>query len=335
MSRKNVEDGFPIIGVGHHLPDNFITNESLCENLDVTPEWIEHKTGIKRRYVAAKGDSVSEYCLSASIKAMAKAGISASDIDLIIVCTFAGDYVFPPVSAKLHHDLGVSGAQIMDISVNCTGVVTGLTCATDRMSNDPSIKNSLVVGAEFCTRFIDETDPNTAIFLSDGAGAIIVGRGECSEGILGSAFYTDSSNYESVRLRGGGARFPMNGADYSPDIYRMEMNGLATWKQAITHLPPVMRKACENAGVKISEVDFFIFHQANLRMIEYIMRKSRVSESKTYTNVADVGNSGAASLPIALSEACEKNLIKNGDVVLLAAVGAGFNFGASVWQWQS
>lgn len=334
MSNFEKSDGFPIIGVGHRLPAVSVDNKTLCKGLDVTPEWIEQKTGIKRRYVASEEDTLSGYALEASQRAMSMAGVNPDDIDLIIVCTFSGDYIFPPLSAKLHRDLGVSGGQILDIQVNCTGVVTGLTCATDRMGNDPEIRNALVVGAEFCTRFISGTDPNTAIFLSDGAGALVVGRRSESVGIMGTAFFTDSSNYEAVRLRGGGASFPMNGSKYPPEVCQMEMNGLATWKQAITHLPPTMRKACQLAGVEIGDVDFFLFHQANLRMIEYIMRKMRVSQDKTYTNVADIGNSGAASLPIAISESVEKGLVKKDDIVLIAGVGAGFNFGASVWRWE-
>ena len=331
MSEKS--NGFPILGAGHHLPSSYVTNDALCEKMDVTPEWIEHKTGIKGRYIAGDQETVADYCLVASKRAIENAGIDANEIDLIIVCTFAGDYIFPPLSAKVHNDLGLTGGQILDLSVNCTGVVTGLTVATDRMSKDYSIRYALVIGAEFCTRFIDKTDSSTAVYLSDGAGAVIIGRDKSDFGIQGSAFFTDSSNYEAVRLRGGGASFPMNGSAYSPEVYRMEMNGLATWKQAITHLPSTMRRACDVAGLEIASIDFFVFHQANLRLIEYIMKKMKVDSHKTYTNVADVGNTGAASLPIALSEAIEKKLIKKGDKVMLAAVGAGFNFGASVWQW--
>ncbi len=202
------------------------------------------------------------------------------------------------------------------------------------MKNDSSVRNALVIGVDLCSRYIDRTDVNTAIYLSDGAGAAVLCRTDTDKGIKASAFHTDSSNYEAVRMRGGGSSFPMHGRTFDPAIDLMEMNGIATWKQAITHLPKVVRKACEKSGVEIEAVDFLIFHQANLKLIEYIVRKMGFDMSKTYTNVQEIGNTGSASLAIAMSEAVEKSLLKNGDLVVLAAVGAGFNFGASIWRWH-
>jgi 3-oxoacyl-[acyl-carrier-protein] synthase-3 len=202
------------------------------------------------------------------------------------------------------------------------------------MKVDPSVRHALVVGVEFMTRYIDRTDVNTAIYLSDGAGAAVLSRVEPNLGIQASAFHTDSSNFEAVRMRGGGSSFQRHGKAFDPAIDYMEMNGIATWKQAITHLPKVIRKACEKSNLALASVDFLLFHQANLRMIEYIVKKMGFDMSKTYTNVQLVGNSGAASLAIVLSEAVSKGCLKNGDVLVLAAVGAGFNFGASVWRWH-
>ena len=162
---------------------------------------------------------------------------------------------------------------------------------------------------------------------------MVLGRSQAEYGILASAFFTDSSNYESVRLRGGGSSFPANGRAHDHAIDSMEMNGIATWKQAITHLPTVIRRACEKAGVSTKEIDFFVFHQANLRLIEYIVRKMGVGPERTYTNVQDIGNTGSASIAIALSEAVQKGHVKPDSLLVLAAVGAGFNFGASVWRW--
>lgn len=328
------EDGITISGVGHHLPESFEDNATLCRNLDVTPEWIIEKTGIQRRYIAAPGDSASGYSLAAAKRAIAMAGVPNSEIDLIIVCTFSGDYVFPPVSAKVQLELGATDAQIFDLQANCTGFVTGLTAASDRMRVDPSVRNALVIGVELCTRYIDRKDVNTAIYLSDGAGAAVLSRSMREHGIRASAFHTDSSNYEAVRMRGGGSSHSLIGRGYDPEIDHMEMNGIATWKQAITHMPKVIRNACEKSGVEPAEVDFLLFHQANYNLIEYIVRKMRFDMAKTYTNVREIGNTGAASLAIAMSEAVEKKLVKNGDTVLLAAVGAGFNFGANVWNWH-
>lgn len=326
--------GVTIIGVGHCLPENFEDNETLCQNLAVTPEWIIEKTGIKRRGIAAPTDSASEYATRAVSQAIVQAGISAEQVDLIIACTFSADYLFPPLSAKVQRDLKAPHAQIFDLQANCSGFVTGLTVASDRMKLDESVRYAVVVGVEFCSRFINRNDVNTAIYLSDGAGAAVLGRCDASKGILASAFFTDSSNFEAVRLRGGGSSFPANGRAFDPAVDLMEMNGLATWKQAITHLPPTVRRACSKAGIDPKALDFLVFHQANFKLIEYIMKKMGFDSSKTYTNVQEIGNSGAASLPIALSEAVARGCIKPGDLVALAAVGAGFNFAASVWRWD-
>ncbi|MDP1028806.1 ketoacyl-ACP synthase III [Sphingomonas sp. KR1UV-12] len=326
--------GICISGVGHHLPAKSEDNETLCQNLDVTPDWIVAKTGIQRRFIAAPEDSASGYAIAAAQRALTCAGVSASEIDLIIVCTFSGDYIFPPVSAKVQLELGATDAQIFDLQANCTGFVTGLTTASDRMRVDPTVRNALVIGVELCSRYIDRTDVNTAIYLSDGAGAAVLSHTKLDFGIKASAFHTDASNFEAVRMRGGGSSHGMIGRTYDPTIDHMEMNGIATWKQAITHMPKVIRRACEKSGVALQDIDFMVFHQANYNLIDYIVKKMRLDMSKTYTNVREIGNTGAASLAIALSEAVEKRLLHNGDTVLLAAVGAGFNFGASVWTWH-
>ena len=327
-------DGIVIAGVGHQLPETVEDNETLCRKLDVTPDWIVEKTGIQQRYIAGPEDSASSLSIAAARKALAMAGVAADHIDLIIVCTFSGDYIFPPVSAKVQHELGATHAQIFDVQANCTGFVTGLTVASDRMRVDTAVRHALVIGVELNSRYVDRSDVNSAIYLSDGAGAAVLSRVPGEVGIIASAFHTDGSNYEAVRMRGGGSSHGRHGRDFDKTIDYMEMNGIATWKQAITNVPKAIKRACEKSGVEVADIDFFLFHQANYNMIEYIVRKMRSDMSKTHTNVREVGNTGAASPAIAMSEAVDRELIKNGDLVVLAAVGAGFNFGASVWRWH-
>lgn len=329
-----IDCGVAIAGVGHHLPDLIEDNETLCANLDVTPDWIIEKTGIKRRYLARPEDSASDYAAKAAQNALDMAGIPAEEVDLIVVCTFSGDYIFPPVSAKVQMLLKAPHAQIFDVQANCAGFVTGLTTASDRMLVDPTVRNALVIGVELNSRYIDRADVNSAIYMSDGAGAAVLTRTEVGKGIMASAFHTDSSNFEAVRMRGGGSSFTSKDRGWDPSVDNMEMNGIATWKQAITHLPTVIRKACAKSGVDPKEVDFLVFHQANLKMIEYVVRKMGYGLEKTFTNVEEIGNTGAASVGIALSEAVSKGYMKDGQLVVLAAVGAGFNFGASVWRWH-
>jgi 3-oxoacyl-[acyl-carrier-protein] synthase-3 len=324
--------GVRIVGVGHHLPDIIEDNAELCRNLEVTPDWIIEKTGIKRRYLAGPDETASGLALKAARRALASARLAAEDIDLIVACTFSADYTFPALSAKIHKDLGVKGGQIFDLQANCAGFVSGLTAASDRMAADPSVRNALVVGVELNSRYIDRANADSAIYHSDGAGAVVLGR-DPGRGVIASSFHTDSSNYEAVRVRGGGSSFPVMGRAAPADTDVMELNGLATWKQAITHLPTVIRAACAKAQVDPKAVDFFVFHQANYNLIDYLVRKMGFDLSRTYTNVQEIGNTGAASVAIALSEAVERDLIAPDSLVVLAAVGAGFNFGASVWRW--
>jgi 3-oxoacyl-[acyl-carrier-protein] synthase-3 len=326
--------GVGIIGTSHYLPKKIQTNEELCEVMtDVTPEWIITKTGIKRRYVAGPSDSTSSMASIAAKNILEKHGIAAEEIGLIIVATFSPDYMFPPVSAKIQYNLAAKNAQIIDINTNCTGFVTALTIASDRMLVDPSINYALVIGAELHTPFMNPKDKETAIFFSDGAGAALLGKTIPDKGIVNSKFLTDSSTYEAVRFRAGGSSFPFVSRSFSPEIDYVEMNGLATWKQAITNLPKVIKELLLKADMTIDQIDFCIFHQANLNLIQYIMTKLKISLDKTYTNVEEIGNTGSASVGIALSEAMQLGKIKPGQIVLFAGVGAGFNFGASIWKF--
>lgn len=326
--------GVGILGTSHYLPDTIQTNEALCLVMtDVTPEWILSKTGIQRRYMAAEGESASSMATTATKQLLEKLSVDTSQIDLIIVATFSPDYMFPPVSAKIQGNLGAKNAQIVDINTNCTGFVTALTIASDRMRVDETVKYALVIGVELHTRFMNPADKETAIFFSDGAGVALLGQVESKKGIVNSSFKTDSSTYESVRFRGGGSSFPLINRSFNPEIDYVEMNGLATWKQAITNMPKVIKDVIAKAGMTIDQIDFCIFHQANLNLIQYIMQKMKIPLEKTYTNVEEIGNTGSASVGIALSEAMEKGLIKKGQTVLFAGVGAGFNFGASIWKF--
>lgn len=326
--------GVGILGTSHYLPQTIQTNEALCKVMtDVTPEWILSKTGIQRRYVASEDDSASSMATTAAKELLERLNIPAEAIDLIIVATFSPDYMFPPVSAKIQYNLAAKNAQIVDINTNCTGFVTALTMASDRMRVDETVKNALVIGVELHTRFMNPTDKETAIFFSDGAGVALLGQVAKEKGIVNSSFKTDSSTYESVRFRGGGSSFPLVNRTFNPEIDYVEMNGLATWKQAITNMPKVIKEVLAKANMTIEDIDFCIFHQANLNLIQYIMQKMKIPLDKTYTNVEEIGNTGSASVGIALSEAMEKGLIKAGKTVLFAGVGAGFNFGASIWKF--
>lgn len=322
-----------ILGAGHHLAGKVETNEELCEYLpDITPEWIVEKTGITKRYIALPDESASLFAVKASEKAIENSNINKEEIGLIIACTYTPDYLLPAVSSKIHKELSLNRAQSFDINAACTGFVNGLTIATDRMRCDESIKYALVVGVELQTPFCERSNVDTSIYFSDGAGAVILGRVP-NGGIVASNFHSDTSTYESTRLRGGGSLFPYTVKDANNKNGFLEQNGLATWKQAIVNLPISIKGACIKSKIEAKEIDFIVFHQANLALIQYVMKKMKIPIEKTHTNVQDIGNTGAASLAIALSEAMALGKINKGDNVALAAVGAGYTFGCNIWKW--
>jgi len=312
--------GIGIIKTASYLPCNIQTNEDVCRYVkELTPEWIIEKTGIKQRHLA-NGEKPSVMAgVIANRLAYGDKGLNP-EIGLIIVSSFSQDYMLPPMSARVHWSMGAhKNCQIIDINTNCTGLITGTTIAVERMRANPKIKYAIVIGVEVLSRWVDKTDKFTAPFFSDGASGVLLGRVKEGYGHLNSFFCTDSSAYEDVRLKRGGF---------------IEHNGKETWTQAITNVPYVMKELCHSSKISIKDVDFFIFHQANKVMIDYIMDKHRIPHEKTYTNVEEIGNTGAASIGIALDEAYRKGLIKSGDLLMLAGVGAGFNFGANLWKIQ-
>jgi len=312
--------GIGILRSASYLPLFVQSNESVCRDVEgLTPQWILEKTGIKKRHLA-NGESPS--IMAGVIANRLAYGLKGSipEIGLIIVCSFSQDYMLPPMSAKVHWSIGApKDCQILDINTNCTGIITGTTIAVERMRANPKIKFAMVIGVEVLSKYVDKTDKFTAPFFSDGASGVLLGRVPEGFGHLNSFFCTDSSAYEDVRLKRGGF---------------IEHNGKETWTQAITSVPYVMKELCHSSKIAMKDVDFFIFHQANKVLIDYIMDKHRIPHEKTYTNVEEIGNTGAASIGIALDEAFRKGLIKSGSLLMLAGVGAGFNFGANLWKIQ-
>lgn len=327
---QNTDYGIGIISCAHYLPAKVQSNEELCKLIpDLSPEWILSKTGIKRRYHISANETASSMALEAAQKAIAKSGLHAKDIGLVIVASFSQDYLFPPMSAKLHAALGLGKqCQILDINTNCVGLVTAISIAAERMKSDPSIACALLLGVEVLSPYTNPHDKETAIFFSDGASACILGKVDHTKGYQGSKFMTDSSTYESVRMRGGGSMFPAAIKITDHTALYIEQNGLATWKQAVSNLPVVMDNLLKWTNTSIQEIDFIIFHQANGFLIDYIMKKMKIDPKKTYTNVEEIGNTGSASIGIAMSEAYAKGFIQPGMNLLIAGVGAGFNFGA-------
>ncbi|MBV8645101.1 MAG: ketoacyl-ACP synthase III [Candidatus Eremiobacteraeota bacterium] len=317
--------GVGIIGLGKFIPARALDNAEIEAQSGIEPGTIEKQTGITRRFLVDEGGSATEIAVAASRRALDAAGVDPKQIGLVLGCTFTPDYVFPALACDVHRALGTTGAGAFDLMANCTAFQVGAMVASDRMLADPSIENALVIGTAIVSRHIRWDDPNSAIYFGDGAGAAVLGRVPPGYGFLAHEVSSQTRAYESVRLR--------RGANENGERRAIEMNGMDVWKQVAQHQPGSVRRAVEKAGLTLRDVDFYIFHQANLHLITYLMSRLGARPERTYTNVERIGNTAEASIPIALTEAVEQKKIAHGDVVVLSGVGAGFTFGASVLRW--
>lgn len=329
----NRDYGVGIAGVGKYLPEEIISNEEIASKLEISAEDIEKKTGIKFRRRVKESDTASEISSIAAKRALESAGISAEQLGLIITCTFTGDYIYPAVSCKIQDLIGAKNAGAFDLLANCTGFQVGLGVASDRMLVDPSVEYVLVIGAAIQSRYINYEDQNSCIFFGDGVGAVVLKRVPVGYGIISNHVLTNGKVFDSVRMRGGGSSYPMRRENVDEKLQYYELDGLEVWKQVVQNLPKAMKKSLEKINMTIEDVDFYVYHQANLRLIEFLMAKMRQPMSKTYTNVEEYGNTADASQAITMCEVVEKKLLKKDDIVVISGVGAGFTFGSTVMRW--
>lgn len=311
-----------IIKTASYLPNVINTNEEVCKNVPgMTEDWIITKLGIKRRFYAREDESASSMARIVAKRLLLKNGfphINPKKIGLIMIASFSQDYVFPPMSAKIHQDIeGGKHCQVIDVNGVCTGLITATTLAVDTMRGNPNIEYAMVIGVELLSRFTNMSDKFSAPFFSDGASGVLLGRVPQGEGYVNSFFCTDSTYYEDTRLKRGGL---------------IEHEGHKTWTMAVENMPYSIRELLKIEKLNIEDVDFFIFHQANKVLNEYILDKMRIPREKSYINVDEIGNTGAASIGLALDEAIGRKMIKSGDLLMLVGVGAGFNFGANLWR---
>ncbi len=325
--------GIGVAGVGKYLPEGVISNEDLEQSTGVKAEDILRKTGILARRKAADDDVASQMAARAAQDALDMVGIRADQLGLIITCSFTGDYIYPAVAIRIQELLGASNAGAFDLMANCTGFQVGLGVAADRMLVDPQIEYALVIGAALQTRYIDYTNADSAIYFGDGAGAAILKRVPHGYGIISNDVLSNGRAFDSVRLRGGGSSHPMRRNNVDDGLQYYEIVGIEVWRQVVQNLPKSLVRATAKIGKEVKDIDFFVFQQANLRLIEFLMGKMRRPMSDTYTNVEEYGNTADASQAIALCDAVNNNAIKHDDLVAISGVGAGFIFGTTLIRW--
>jgi 3-oxoacyl-[acyl-carrier-protein] synthase-3 len=311
-----------VTGVGGYLPKRVLTNAELARQIDTSDEWIVERTGIRERRIAAKDEKTSDLAIAAAVAALKNAGRDAKDIDLVIVATTTPDLTFPATAARVQAALGIPPGAAFDLQAVCSGFIFALTTA-DNFLRLGQAKVALVIGAETFSRIVDWNDRGTAVLFGDGAGAVVLEAQEAGErGVLSTFIRTDGRMHDLLYVDGGPSETQTTG--------KVRMSGNAVFRQAVEHISGAMLEACARAGVSIDQVDWFVPHQANQRILDGVARKLGVDADKVVSTVALHGNTSAASVPLALDAAINDGRIKKGDLVLLEALGGGLTWGAAL-----
>lgn len=315
-------------GVGHYLPNNVVTNHDLEKKVDTTHEWIVQRTGIEQRHIATKDEQTSDLALNAAKNALAAAGMDASEIDLVIVATTTPDRTFPATAALVQEKLGITQGAAFDIQAVCSGFVYAVATADSYMKNGLGTK-ALVIGAETFSRLLDWEDRTTCVLFGDGAGAMILeavpNDTEGDRGVLSSCLRSNGEHWRKLYVDGG--------PSLTQSVGFVRMEGKEVFRHAVGMISDVVEGAFEKAGVQPDELDWFVPHQANKRIIDGAGKKLKIPAEKVIVTVDKHANTSAASVPMALSIGVADGRIKQGDLVMLEAMGGGFTWGASLVRW--
>ncbi len=314
-----------IVGTGSYLPEKVVTNHDLALRVETSDEWIRTRSGIQSRHVAADGQLASDLALPASQRALSAAGIAAADIDLIIVATTTPDIIFPSTACILQAKLGVAGCPAFDVQAVCSGFVYALTIA-DLFIRSGQARNALVVGTEVYSRILDWNDRGTCVLFGDGAGAVVVSASD-KPGIIATKLHADGSHKDMLCVPGS-----VNGGKVwgSPFV---RMDGGSVFKFAVRVFEEGANEVLKAAGMGVADLDWFIPHQANIRIMEATAKKLGLPMDKVIATVHHHGNTSAASIPLALDEAVHDGRIRAGQNLLLEGVGGGFTWGAVLLRW--
>jgi len=322
-----------VLGTGASLPEKILTNHDLARMVETSDEWITTRTGIKERRVAREGETMSQFAVQAGSRALEMAGIAPAEIDLVICATVTPDMPIPSTACLIQHRLGASRAAAFDLSAGCSGFIYALSVA-HQFIRTRMYRNVLVIGAELLTKYLDWSDRTTCILFADGAGAVVLSADEREgHGILTTALHSDGALADYITLPGGGTLHPPTEESVRQGLHFIKMKGNETFKLAVRSIEDVCREVLATSGVRPGEVDLFVPHQANARIIDAVGSRLGVAKEKVYLNIERTGNTSSASIPIALDEANRKGLVHRGDRILFAAFGAGLTWGAALLRW--
>ncbi len=318
-----------IIGMGHSYPDGLLTNADLEKLVDTNDEWITTRTGIKQRRKANADEYTSQFAVKAANQALERSGIDAKDIDIIVCATTTPDQILPSTGCIIQAELGANNAAAYDVVAACSGFLYGLT-TVESMIKTGQVKNALVIGAEVLTKYVDYTDRGTCVIFGDGAGAAVLSAVPKDKGILATKIRSDGRYLEQLYSPGGGTRNPASHDTIDNKMHYFKMKGNELFKIAVRSMAEISAEMLEKAGYTVDDVKIVIPHQANQRITDAVASRLGVPEEKVYSNIAQHGNTSAASIPIALDECLQSGKVQEGDLVLLTAFGGGVTWGGTV-----
>ncbi len=313
-----------IKGTGSALPRTKVSNAQLAEKVDTTDEWIVERTGIKFRHIAEDDETTSSLATEAARKALDASGLTASDIDLIVLATATPDQTFPASATIVQHELGCNGCVAFDVAAVCSGFLYALSVA-ESMIRAGSAQNAIVIGAETFSRILDWEDRATCVLFGDGAGAIILSGEETDKGILATRLHADGEHNQLLYVDGG--------AGTTGTVGKLRMRGREVFRHAVVNLSSVLTETLDAAGEAIDNIDWLVPHQANARILDATAKKLKLAPEKVIKTVDQHANTSAASVPLALDTAVRDGRVKSGDLLVLEAMGGGFTWGASVVRY--
>jgi len=313
-----------ILGVGSALPRREVTNDELASTVDTTDEWIVERTGIRSRFVAGEGETTASLATDAARRALEHAGITAADIDLIVLATATPDQTFPSSATKVQAALGIDDCVAFDVHAVCTGFLYALSVA-DSMLRSGNSKTALVIGAETFSRILDWDDRATCVLFGDGAGALVLSAQETEGGILATRLHADGRHNDLLFVDGGPST--------TGTVGKLRMKGREVFRHAVINLAQVLTEVLADAGLSAADVDWVVPHQANARILEATAKKLGLPSEKIVVTVDRHANTSAASVPLALDTAVKDGRIKRGDIVVLEAMGGGFTWGAAALRY--
>jgi 3-oxoacyl-[acyl-carrier-protein] synthase-3 len=313
-----------IIGTGSYLPQKIVTNADLEKSVETTSEWIVERTGINQRHIAAEGELTSDLAAQAAKKALENSGLKAEEIELIIVATTTPDLTFPATATTIQAKIGAKAAFAFDIQAVCSGFVFALVTA-DNFIKSGQVKNALVIGADKLSSIVDWKDRNTCVLFGDGAGAVVLQATDKDHGIIASSLHSDGTLNDILKTSGGPASNQKTGF--------IEMAGKEVFKHAVEKMVKSVLSTLDKAGLTTKDIDLLIPHQANLRILSAVATRLELPEEKVVLTVQNHANTSAASIPLALDQANRENRIKDGDILVLEALGGGLTWGSVVLKW--